>query len=471
MIHCRRVVLIVLLLSGGLGIRSAELQAETPKTSHAGRPNVLFVTSDDLGLQLGCYGDKFAHTPNLDRLAGQGVRFTRGFVTQSSCSPSRSSLLTGLYPHQNGQIGLSHRGYSMHRRDLPTLPGLLKKVGYTTGIIGKLHVAPEEAFPFDYKQTNYPDARDIRKVRQRAAEFLTQAEGRPFFLMVNFTDPHDPMLRDVGGHPLVKAEAKDIEPLLFMVKDDPKIRQRVADYYTCVNRVDEGMGLLLRLLEEKQVADNTLIVVIGDNGPPLPPAKTTCYEAGLQVPYLVRWPHVVPAGQVCDALVSTVDLMPTFLEAAGVATPVGLPGSSLLGLMTGQDPKWRRYLAAEYTVHTPIMYFPQRTIRDDRYKLIVSLLHDPAILKQLRDHGIDPAKEFPRFATTPAVELYDLAKDPYERKNLAADPVCHEVLSRLQKELRAWQEATKDPLLDSDYFVKLTRSHLGAGEKYLGLGK
>ncbi len=132
------------------------IQLEAAETSP---PNILLVTADDLGLQLGCYGDTIAHTPNLDRFAGEGVRFTRAFVTQASCSPSRSSMLTGLYPHQNGQIGLSHRGYSIHDSTIPTLPGELKKAGYTTGIIGKLHVNPESCFPFDFKHTSHQTAR------------------------------------------------------------------------------------------------------------------------------------------------------------------------------------------------------------------------------------------------------------------------------------------------------------------------
>lgn len=135
------------------------------------KPNILLITADDLGFQLGCYGDKVATTPNLDRLAAEGVRFTNAYATSASCSPSRASLLTGLYPHQNGQLGLSHLGYSMNP-GLPNLPALLKHEGYRTGIIGKLHVEPEGDFPFDYKKIDIQPTRDTKAVRAMCNAFL-----------------------------------------------------------------------------------------------------------------------------------------------------------------------------------------------------------------------------------------------------------------------------------------------------------
>lgn len=412
----------------------------------AARPNLILITGDDMGYQLGCYGDTVATTPHMDRLAREGTRFTRGYITQASCSPSRSSMLTGLYPHQNGQIGLAHLGYSM-RPGIPTLPTLLKRAGYCTGIIGKLHVAPESAFDFDYKQTNTADTRDMQKVRAKCEAFLDQRAGKPFFLMLNFFDPHDPHLQDVNGSPKIKVTPEQAKVFPFMGVDTPAMRQRVAEFTTCVNRVDEGVGVLMDVLRARKLDANTLIVILGDNGPPLPRAKTTSFEAGVRVPFIVWWPGRVRA-QVSDALVCSVDLMPTFLELAGAEAPPGLPGRSLMPLLRGEPVAWRTTLATEYTTHEPRNLNPQRSIRDARYKLTMTLLKDPAF----RWPAEVPLEEYrkiqKRAATGEYIELYDLQADPYEFNNLAGRPELKAVQERLLKELHRWRVETQDPLLD-----------------------
>jgi N-sulfoglucosamine sulfohydrolase len=412
----------------------------------AARPNLILVTADDMGFQLGCYGDAVATTPHMDRLAREGIRFTRGYITQASCSSSRSSMLTGLYPHQNGQIGLAHLGYSM-RPDVPTLPTLLRRAGYRTGIIGKLHVAPESAFDFDYKQTRTADTRDMQKVRDNCNAFLGEVGGKPFFLMLNFFDPHDPHLQDVGGSPKAKVTPEQARIYPFMGVDTPAMRQRVAEFTTCVNRVDEGVGVLLEVLRQRGVLANTLIVVLSDNGPPLPRAKGTSFEAGVNVPFIAWWPGQIKP-RVSDALVCSIDLMPTFLELAGVAPPKGLPGRSLVPLMRGELVSWRNTLATEYTTHEPRNLNPQRSIRDARYKLTMTLLKDPAFQWPTEIPLEEYRKVQRRAATGEYLELYDLQTDPYEFKNLAGRPEMKEVQDRLFKELQAWRTETQDPLLD-----------------------
>jgi len=412
----------------------------------ADRPNLILVTGDDMGFQLGCYGDTVATTPHMDRLAREGTRFTHGFVTQASCSSSRSSMLTGLYPHQNGQIGLAHLGYSM-RSDVPTLPTLLKQAGYRTGIIGKLHVAPEDAFDFDYKQTNTADTRDPKKVRAKCGEFLGDHGGKPFFLMLNFFDPHDPHLQDVEGSPRAKVTPEQAKVFPFIGADTPELRRRVAEFTTCVNRVDEGVGVLMDVLHERGLDTNTLIVVLGDNGPPLPRAKVTSFEAGVNVPFIAWWPGQVKP-QVNDALVCSIDLLPTFLELAGAAPPDGLPGRSLLPVLRGQGGSWRGSLATEYTTHEPRSLNPQRSIRDARYKLTVTLLLDPAFAWPSEVPLEEYRKIQKRAATGEYLELYDLQADPCEFKNLAGQPDLKTVQDRLFQELHNWRVQTQDPLLD-----------------------
>ncbi len=429
------------------------------------RPNILLITGDDLGYQLGCYGDRVATTPHMDRLGREGLRFARAYVTQSSCSSSRSSILTGLYPHQNGQIGLAHLGYRMQSDTLPTLPGQLAKAGYRTGIIGKLHVGPESAFAFDFRQTQVGQTRETAFVVKKVGEFLATVKDRPFFLMLNLFDPHGPFLRDVQGSPKVKVEPDQVAPFPFLKAELTDARQRIANFYTCVNRMDEIVGAVIKLLESRGAASNLLIVLVGDNGPPFPGAKCSIYEAGLRVPCIVWYPGRVPRDKTSDALVSMVDLMPTLLEAGKAEVPGGLAGRSLWPVLRGQDAGWRQTLAAEYTSHEPDMYFPQRSIRDGRYKLIVSLMHD-AVSKKREYDGVPLARLFPRYAGTPPVALYDLKEDPWETRNLANSPRHEAILKKLTAELHAWRKATQDPLLDPAEFEKLTAWQIPFGQGY-----
>lgn len=442
------------------------LTAAAARGAEAARPNIVLVTADDLGLQLGCYGDRRVHTPRIDQFAERAVRFDRAFVAQSSCSSSRSSILTGLYPHQNGQIGLAHLGYSMKSDRLPTLPGLLKQAGYRTGIIGKLHVAPESAFPFDFRQTSAPKSREADWVEGHVRDFLAQGGDEPFFLYLNFFDPHGPYLRDVEGRPRVKAKADDMVPFPFIKGEAPK-PEAVANFYTCINRCDELFGIAMDVLAEKGLADDAIVVLLGDNGPPFRGAKSTCYEAGLQVPLLVRWPGHHKDGTACNAMVSMVDLMPTLLEAAGVSAAEGLAGRSLAPLLGGDSAGWRRTLAAEFTTHEPNDFNPLRSIRDDRYKLILGLLHDPAVDALGSIDGVPLAQGFRRYGLNQRVELYDLEKDPWETVNLADDPSYREVRQRLERALTDWRHATADPLLASDALVALTVEQYRAGKVYV----
>ncbi len=198
-------------------------------------PNILLIVSEDNGQNLGCYGDPNAVTPNLDALAAQGVRFTNAYTTQSVCSPGRASILTGLYPHQNGQFGLATHKYAMYEA-FPNIPSLLNPAGYRTGIIGKLHVNPEWAFPFDFwwNDRDYISFqhRDMVKATEMAASFIS-GDDSPFFLMVNYPDAHLPFLRQECGLPEKPFTADDVTPLPAGGIDTPRIREHTADYYNC----------------------------------------------------------------------------------------------------------------------------------------------------------------------------------------------------------------------------------------------
>jgi len=443
------------------------------------QPNILLVVSEDNGQHLGCYGDPFVDTPRLDQLASEGVRFANAYTTQAVCSPARASILTGLYPHQNGQLGLATHKYAMYEK-FPNIPALLKPEGYRTGIIGKLHINPESTFPFDFwwNDRNYISFahRDMQKATTMADGFINASDA-PFFLMVNYPDAHLPFLHQECGLPETPYTADAVETLPFIGIDTPRLRQHTADYYNCMSRLDTGIGMLLDSLDRSGKADDTLVIFTTDHGAQLSRGKTTIYEGGLRVPSIVRWPGRVNEGLVRDELVSHIDILSTIMDVTGLPVPESVTGISLLPLMRGISVSWRDHLYAEWISGGPTIYFPQRSVRDGRFKFIISLLPDRpspsamcysgpgqiwepgAALEEIAAADSRIRRAYDVFAHPPPEELYDLEKDPWEFENLAGDPEHALEQDRLRAQLRSWQETTGDALLDPCCLDRLTLEH------------
>ncbi|MHC4327628.1 MAG: sulfatase family protein [Planctomycetota bacterium] len=463
------------------GFAAASILAPLGAPSRArnkNRLNVLFITADDLGLQLGCYGETLIQTPNLDKLAAGGVQFRTAYVAQASCSPSRSAMFTGLHTHSTGQYGLTNSGFALHPelRD-KTIPNLLKSPGYRTGIIGKLHVAPEQSFQFDFRQVNTVNTRQVRRVADKADMFLRETGDQPFFLMVNYSDPHafrDPKDRrkwnfppQVDGLPANPLPPGEKTLFAFQQIDTPGQRVRTAGYYNAVQRLDDGIGMLMDVLNKHGYRENTLVIFIGDHGPPFARGKTTVYESGIRIPFIVRWPGV-SRPMKSRAMVSTIDILPTILDATGVAPAGKMHGKSLRPVLKNADAPWREYLVAEFHFHGGRPFYPRRAIRDQRYKLIHNLLAgkakpsssidaDPAyrISQQSRYDGTPVRRAFDTFANPPEFELYDLKEDPVEFNNLAGKPEHHTVQNRLTEALLEYRRRTDDPFLDPGFVKKI----------------
>jgi len=433
------------------------------------RFNILFIVSEDNGPEIGCYGTPIK-TPHLDAMARRGVRFSNAYVAQAGCSPSRAAFLTGLYPHQNGQIGLATWKYAMYSSKIPNVVTTLKKAGYRTGIIGKLHVNPAGAFPFDFKAipgANF-SRRNMKAYAENAGKFF-RAGDKPFYLQVNHPDAHWPFLKQAGGRPAKPLTGKDVDALPYMGLKHRELKQLTADYYNCMMRLDSYIGDLLDALEKSGKADNTVVIYIGDHGADLLRGKRTCYEGGVKIPMIVHWPSA-PAAQVRGELVSTLDLFPTFCDIAGVAPPPSLPGRSLQAIAKGQKPAWRKYLFTEYHVHSHHNPWPQRSVRNDRYKLIHNPLagtvnpgYDFSFSKRPKSGeaallaGAEPQvkKAYALMKQPPEYELYDLKTDPFEFKNLADDPSHATHLKELAQQLKDWQKRTGDALGDPNNARKL----------------
>ncbi|MFO0928622.1 MAG: sulfatase [Gemmataceae bacterium] len=425
------------------------------------RRNLVLLIADDLGLQLGCYGDKAAKTPNLDALARRGVRFSHAFAAVASCSPSRSTLYTGLHTHTNGQYGLAHAEHNFHTRtNVRSLPAYLRPAGYRTGIIGKTHVIP--ASVYDWDEEIRASGRNGAQMAKQAAKFIAGCGDKPFCLVLGYTDPHraargfanDP---PYPGLTAQKFDPKDM-PVPPFLPDTPAVRADLADYYQSVNRLDQGVGKLLDVLRQTGHDKDTLVLFLSDNGMPFPGAKTTVYDAGLRLPLIVYRPDAGRQGVVNQAMVSWVDILPTMLDYAGVARPKTLQGRSFLPVLAEDEPKGWDEVYGSHTFHEVTMYYPMRTVRTRKYRFIVNfahslyfpsasdLYHSPTwqdIVKRADDRmGQRTVKAF---LMRPAEELYDVTADPAEVKNLAGDPAHAATLETLRKKLRDWQVQTRDP--------------------------
>ncbi len=445
------------------------------------RPDVLLIVSEDNGPELGCYGDPSARTPNLDALAAQGVRFANAFVPYSVCSPSRASLFTGLVPHRNGQIGLATHRFAMYR-EWPNLVGLLRQAGYRTGIIGKIHVNPESAFPCDFrfqsKEATSFNGRDVRAVADAAADFFAESEDAPVFLMVNYPDAHFPLLRQDSGLPTEPLDGEGVRPLPWVGADSPRLRAFTADYYNCLARLDAGVGMLLDELTASGRAEGAIVIYLGDHGAQFSRGKTSVHDAGLRIPLLVRWPGRARIGLVREELVSTLDLLPTVLAAVGIAAPAGLDGRALQPLLLGEEVPWREHVFAMTTGSAPALYFPQFSVRDARYRLILSPMRgrENACARAFLEHhnvhfaagttegeiaaaGEGVSAAYARYLRPPAVELYDLRADPHAWRDLADDPAHAGVRARLERVLTDWRRRTGDPWLDPAALEALTGDH------------
>ena len=429
------------------------------------KPNILFIVSEDNGPEIGCYGAP-VKTPNLDKLSKEGILFLNSYVPQAGCSQSRAAFLTGLYPHQNGQIGLATWKYQMYNPDIPNIPKSLKAAGYTTGIIGKLHVNPASAFPFDFVAINKNNfaRKNMDQYATKAEKFMTESD-KPFYLQVSYPDAHAPFIAQVDGLPEKPLTGNDVDALPYMVLNSKKLKDVTANYYNCMMRLDTYIGDLINALKKSGKYNNTLIVYIGDHGADILRGKRTSYEGGVRIPMIISWPGTGIEDARLNELANTIDLYPTFLEIAGLSVPEYLPGKSLLPLLKGEKTEWRSLLFTEYHVHSNHNPYPQRTIRNQRYKLIwnplsgtenpgyeFTLSHIVKISEEelLKDADPKIKKAYSLMKNPPEYELYDLESDPYEIKNLSDDKDYKDVFKYLKEELQNWQKQTADPLIDKD---------------------
>ncbi len=417
------------------------------------QPNILFLTADDLGWKdLGCYGNPDIPTPNLDRLAGQGVRFTNAFVAAPSCSASRASWMTGKAPHSVGVLSLTHRRpkYSLKPGEETVAKGL-SRAGYTTGIQGKWHAAP--FYPTNlYGYQHRPGGLDTRvPSSDKAIRFIKRHQKQPWFLELNFIQTHRLGDGSFKFHPDFPIDPDSIQvPEYWDLPDWPEIREELAKYYSQTADMDRIIGEILDYLDDSGQADNTLVCFASDNGPPFPGAKMSLYDRGIGTPLIMRGPGLT-RGLVRDELISTVDLLPTFFETAGLKAPPDVQGSSLLSMARGEQAENPRdEIFSEVTWH--VDYQPMRCIRTREWKYILNLSDDPMGLDQCAQYDwaqrLCDVPGHPSCRPRVEEELYNLQADPNEKNNLVNDPKHQGVLEDLRNRLGRYRQQTNDVLLN-----------------------
>jgi N-sulfoglucosamine sulfohydrolase len=461
--------------------------------------NVVLVVADDLGLQLGSYGDTVTQTPAMDRLAQEGLRFDNAYCTTPSCSASRSVILTGRHNHATGHYGHSHAWFHFSTYStIRSLPNLLREAGYRTAHIGKYHLAPESVYRFDnYLSEETPGGfssnRNTVAMANSVAGWIDQNPDKPFFVYFCPYDPHHGPPKQRKKDPFSNANHRknpysptrrvqfapdEMEPPSWL-EDTPRKRFEFSEYYQAVNRVDQGVERLVEILKERGLYEDTLLIVTSDNGPPFPGAKTTLYEPGVNLPLIIRAPGMTRRGDVSQAMTTFVDFVPTILDYCGVRPPDGPPpvplavgrdgnlprkvpftthGRSLMPILDREPTSGWDEAFLSHSFHQTDWYNPMRALRKGKYKYIFNLNHlqpQPFVIKFFDEKAADAnggvsdqilgGKPVQTYIRRSRHELFDLEKDPMELNNLAEKPEYQNILKQMQARMQELQKSTSDP--------------------------
>ena len=450
----------VLMLTVALATHGSAVAAEGGTRASdrpSDRPNFLIILADDATYSdLPLYGGRNVRTPQIDRLASEGMTFTHAYVSMSMCLPCRTEMYTGLYPMHSGACW----NHSAARPGTKSIVHYLGELGYRVGIAGKVHVVPRASFPFEMvdgfergcvSPTANHECAGIRR-------FMDRDPDGPFCLVVGLVVPH--VVWTVGD-PSHFDEAKLELPPYFA--DTPQTRTDFARYLAEIEVLDRQVGDVLRTLDESGRANRTLVVFTSEQGAQIPGCKWTNWEQGVHTGFVARWPGRVAPASRTDALIQYADVLPTLLEAAGAdPTPMDLDGTSFLPVLLGEKAEHRQYV---YAMHNNVPEgppYPIRSVRDRDYRYLRNLTPEATYIEK---HVMGVAEHNPYWSTwvfataddphayamvhrymhRPAEELYRTSDDPFELANLADDPQYAEVKARLAAELDRWMHEQGDP--------------------------
>ncbi|NWK57574.1 sulfatase [Verrucomicrobiaceae bacterium N1E253] len=413
------------------------------------RPHIILFISDDHGWNdSGAYGDGYIKTPSINQLAAEGMKLTHAYAATPLCSPSRCVIQTGLMPHRNG----GHKFGTPIQSGIMTMPEYFKKAGYYTAHFGKFHHNPRKRFPYQH----------IRKDETAAASFLMNYKRKqPLFLVVCSHPPHTPWVKNEIYDP-----SKIKLPPNFV--DTPETREDRARYYSDVTLMDQMLGSVINVVDQKGWKDETLLIYTTDQGSNWPFSKWCVYDGGLRVPLIARWPGEIDPGSIAGGMVSLADLLPTCLNAAGEEIPAGIDGKSFLPMLRGQRTSHREGVFGTHTGNDNggpgiANACPARTLRTEHFRYIVNLSPETPFTTHITgcksgphylphwDSWLKKAEKDPhaaqlvrRYLKRPQEELYDYRKDPFELNNLASHPEYAHVMKSMRVQLLEWCESQKD---------------------------
>lgn len=453
-------------------------------TNHANsqqRPNILLITVDDMNCDsVGVYGCPVDDiTPNIDRLAAEGMRFEHAHVTIAICQPTRAVWMTGRYPHRNGALG-----FDPILADVPTLMETLHDAGYYTGIMGKVpHVVPTRKAAWDMivPADDLDIGRNPKLYGKKSAKFLQDAAkaDKPFFLMANSQDPHRPfagsdqernrkLVRPAQRFPGVRRTYKPHEvPVPGFLPDLPEVKQEMAEYYSSVHRADEIVGALLASLDASGKANETIVMFLSDHGMPLPFAKTNCYRHSTKTPWIVRWPDRIEANSVhSQRMISGIDLAPTLLDLAGLPSLPGADGTSFMPTLLEQAESAtgdHQYVFTYINRTSGRNEYPMRSVQDKRYGYIFNGWANGqtefknesqsgrtmAAMRQAAKKDEVVRNRVALFLYRTPEEFYDYQSDPDALHNLADSSEHAELIQQFRRLLLEHLTQTDDPALAS----------------------
>ena len=456
------------------------------------RPNVILFISDDVSWNdHGCYGNPAARTPVIDQLAARGLRFDQAFLTASSCSPSRSSIITGRYPHNNGKAAELHQPISAN---LAWFPAMLKEAGYYTVLSGKNHMSVGK-LPAGTTASKHNKAwhhtsggsgkRNTGGHANWVKEVQKRPRDKPFFFWFASTDAHRGWNGD-GEWNLrygSKHRATDVIVPPFLI-DSLGTRKDLASYYNEVTRFDFFIGEVVHELRRQKVLDNTLLLIMADNGRPFPRAKTRLHDSGMKTPLVAHWPQVIKPNGVSSNLVSAIDIAPTILEAAGIKPAPSMQGVSFRPILEEPQATTRTSAFSEHNWHDYEAH--GRSIRSEGYLLIRNFrpqfawqgpadsVRSPShreLLAQKKLNKLTAAQAEVLVAPRAEIELYHPATDPHQLTNLAGLAKYSSVQLRLAETLEKWMDETHDSVpknISQDSFHRQTGARLKNVKKYRG---
>lgn len=411
------------------------------------RPNILWLSCEDMSRELGCYGYDNIRTPNIDRLAAQGLKYTNAYTVAPVCAPNRSGIITAMYPNS---IGSSHMRTTEPGHDYQCVPPpyvhcfteYLRAAGY---------------FCTNNSKTDYQFAPPVTAWDRNGNshnDWAGRGDGQPFFSVINYTITHESRIRVPLDKDPVKDPASVELPPYY--PDTPLVRRDMARYLDNIETMDSQVGEALARLERDGLADNTIVIFWSDHGRGLPRAKRWVYDSGIQIPLIVRWPGHIEPGSISDELICSIDFGPTALSLAGVEVPAHMQGRAFLGQQKAPP---RDYVFA-FRDRMDETYDMIRAVRDKRFKYIRNYHPEKPYAQRIEYMDMMPTmQEWRRLAaggrltgpqklffadTKPVHELYDCDADPHEINNLAYDPAYAETLARLQAAMDEWIEDIDD---------------------------